>query len=166
MCPEGKGHKDPDFLLRLDISQRWFFFFSYSSTEQMILKLSRYSFPDEEFAAPFHPPCFQVFAQALRYLRSGRVAGIAESEEVSKELLYEAMKRSYGGNYEPHLELDYGELGDVNSEQYWDNVPGYEVCLFPSVYYRLLINSRHGQQTLYKVPPYLNTWLLSRPKLQ
>ena len=98
--------------------------------------MSRYlpRYPDEEFAAPFHPPCFQIFIQTLRYLRSGQVVGIADSEEISKEMLYEAMKRCYGEDYKPHLELDYGELRDVNTEQYWENVPGHEVCPFPSVY--------------------------------
>jgi len=39
------------------------------------------------------------------------------------------MVKWYGGDYERHLELDYGELGNVNTEQYWGNYPGYE--LFP-----------------------------------
>ena len=89
-----------------------------------------YEDPDEEFTAPFHPPCFQIFAQALRYLRSGEIAGIADLKEVSKEVLYAAMKKCYA-DYERHLELDYGELGDANTEQYWDHCPGYEVCPIP-----------------------------------
>ena len=44
------------------------------------LTTARYSEhdPDETFVVPFHPPCFRVFAQALRYQLSREMIGIID----------------------------------------------------------------------------------------
>ncbi|KAH8687792.1 hypothetical protein BGZ60DRAFT_16482 [Tricladium varicosporioides] len=81
--------------------------------------------PGDTFAAPFHPPCFQVFAQVLKYQRSGKIDGVADISSISKEILWTAMSKLHE-EYEHVLSLDYGELEEDAREQYWGCTPGHE----------------------------------------
>lgn len=80
----------------------------------------------DTFAAPFHPPCFQVFAQALKYQISGKIYGVADISNVSKEILWTAMSKLHE-EYHHALSLDYSELEEDAREQYWGCTPGQEV---------------------------------------
>jgi len=112
------------------------------------------------FAAPFHQPCLQMFRQALRYLRTGQVAGVANID-VSKELLLASMEKCHDEKkYQNCLQLDYGELNAAAREQYWYCERGYEVPQLPGL--RLLLTVLLGLaiQSLSKSP---NISVLEQP---
>ena len=83
---------------------------------------------DEPFGAPFHPPCFRVFAQSLRYQLSGEVAGVVDQGIVDKKILY-TVASGLHEEYAHCLKLDYEELSDDVRDQYWACMPGEEVSL-------------------------------------
>jgi hypothetical protein len=84
--------------------------------------------PDEPFGVPFHPPCFRVFAQVLRYQLSGEVTGLVDGGIVNKGILYTVMSGLHE-EYDHCLKADYAELNDATKEQYWGCMPGQEVRL-------------------------------------
>lgn len=98
-----------------------------SSNEMVNFSLYSTYDPDDQLAFPGHASCFQIFAQALRYLQTGRLTGVAPINEISKELLYSCMKGSFDENRGRKLELDYGEFNEQSDEQYWCCFPGDEV---------------------------------------
>jgi hypothetical protein len=82
--------------------------------------------PDEPTGFPFHEPCFQVFAQALRYQLSAEIKGVADLKLIDKDVLYSTMAKLHE-EYDHCLKVDYAELNEVAQEQYWYCEPGSEV---------------------------------------
>lgn len=76
---------------------------------------------------PFHPECYQLFTQTLRWLIEGTVDGLADINVVNKDVLYAAMVKNHE-EYEARLKLPYFELETSGAEQYWGCEPGEEVC--------------------------------------
>ena len=76
---------------------------------------------------PFHADCLKLLAQAVTYLRHGKCALNPDLSVLNKDVLYASMSKK-SEEYLQALKLDYGELADSASEQYWGCQPGQEVC--------------------------------------
>ena len=87
---------------------------------------SRYD-PNIPLSIPFHPPCLQVFAQALKHQLFGKVAGLVDKSIVDKDTLYTAMSALHAEYHHHYLKIDYAELDETAREQYWGCMPGQEV---------------------------------------
>jgi hypothetical protein len=79
----------------------------------------------EDVSFPFHEACFEILARSLGYAR-GR--------EVDRDFMYWVFKARMN-NARGSLDLVYGLRSECG--QFWENLPGEEVCLlfFPSFSY-------------------------------
>ncbi|KAH7356959.1 hypothetical protein BKA65DRAFT_548343 [Rhexocercosporidium sp. MPI-PUGE-AT-0058] len=85
--------------------------------------------PDEPLAVAFHTDCLKLFAQALTYQLRGRCEPKPDVSVVDKDLLYATMTKLTDECLNA-LQLNYGELAESVTEQYWGCQLGQEawVC--------------------------------------
>ncbi len=96
------------------------------------MKFLRYTYfdPSETLSIPFHAVCLQLFARALRYKLREKGERIADTSVVDKDVLYAAMAKLHEG-YRHCLKLDYEELEEFKTEQYWTCRVGRRYDCFP-----------------------------------
>ncbi|CZS98449.1 uncharacterized protein RCO7_04182 [Rhynchosporium graminicola] len=91
------------------------------------IRLTAYSSydPDEPLAMVFHADCLKVLAQALKYKINGKCSPEPNLYILDKDVLYAAMCKKTDEGLRA-LTLDYGELSESVTEQYWGPQAGQE----------------------------------------
>lgn len=80
---------------------------------------------------PFHQSCLLLFAKALEFEMTGKCsAGRTWKDTVDTDVLYATVSKLHK-SCQRVLSLEYGELDEMKSVQYWRNQPGHEVNFDP-----------------------------------
>jgi hypothetical protein len=72
--------------------------------------------PNDMYAFPFHEACYKILSRRL---------GCDDEKGIDKDVLYSVMKQN-GKDYGRYLDLNYG--GIQGMKQFWECLPGEEVC--------------------------------------
>ncbi|KAK0100909.1 hypothetical protein ONS95_007351 [Cadophora gregata] len=81
--------------------------------------------PDEPMCFPFHTDCLKLFSQVVTFQMHGKCGVEPDLSVLNKDVLYATMSK-LTEEYHNALSLDYGELADSATEQYWACQPGNE----------------------------------------
>lgn len=83
--------------------------------------------PNASFAVPFYDSCYRVFAQVLSWCAKGRLSGVTDQKIICKDVFCATLASKSGEKLFTHLDLEYGELNEMASLQYWRAETGCEV---------------------------------------